>query len=117
MFPGKLSTSRAPLFRASPGSLYRRLPSTGSWARFSLMDTCLDRPWALALQPVRLQDDQARLIVMSVGDTSPGATAGILVGDIFVSLDGVRELPRRIRIDVQNIVEAARIGQAVEAYI
>ena len=51
---------------------------------------------------------------MSVGETSPGAKAGILVGDILISLDGVKVSDTD---DVQTIVEAHQAGQTLEAVV
>jgi S1-C subfamily serine protease len=63
---------------------------------------------------VGLQAVETGLIVMSVGETTPGAKAGILVGDILVSLDGVKVSDTD---DIQSIVESRQIGQAVEAVV
>jgi len=65
----------------------------------------------VGLQPVELPDHQTGLIVLSVEPDGPAAHAGVLIGDIFVSLDGKRIADTD---DVQSVLEAHGIGQAVE---
>jgi len=66
----------------------------------------------VGLQPVELPDHRKGLIVLSVGEDGPAAKAGVLVGDILVSLDGAALAEPE---DVQRVLEARAIGQSVEA--
>lgn len=65
----------------------------------------------VGLQPVVLPDHQKGLIVLSVEQDGPAAAAGLLVGDILVSLGGK---PVEDTDDVQTALEAAA-GQKVDA--
>ncbi len=66
----------------------------------------------VGLQPVELPDHHKGLIVLSLGENGPAAKAGVLVGDILVSLDGTAVADPE---DVQNLVEARAVGQKIEA--
>jgi S1-C subfamily serine protease len=66
----------------------------------------------VGLQPVTLGDHQKSLIVLSVERGGPADKAGILVGDILVSLGGKAVGDTD---DVQSALEAAAVGQAIEA--
>jgi S1-C subfamily serine protease len=66
----------------------------------------------VGLQPVTLEDHQKGLIVLSVERGGPADKAGLLVGDIFVSLGGK---PVSDTGDVQNALESATVGQPIEA--
>jgi S1-C subfamily serine protease len=66
----------------------------------------------VGLQPVELPNHQKGLIVLSVGENGPAAKAGVLLGDILVSLDGSSVSDTD---DIQRILEARAIGQSVEA--
>jgi S1-C subfamily serine protease len=64
------------------------------------------------LQPVELPDHHKGLIVLSLGEDGPAAKAGVLIGDILVSLDGVAVAQPE---DLQTVVESYAIGQTVKA--
>jgi S1-C subfamily serine protease len=66
----------------------------------------------VGLQPVELPDHRKGLIVLSLGDGSPAAKAGVLIGDILVSLDGAAVSDPE---DIQRVLEGHSIGQTVEA--
>jgi len=68
----------------------------------------------VGLQPVELPDHQKALIVLSLAPDGPAATAGVLMGDILVTLDGS---PVADTEDIQNALESHSIGQAVPAGI
>ena len=66
----------------------------------------------VGLQPVELPDHQKGLIILSLGENGPAAKAGVLIGDILVSLDGSAVAEPQ---DVQNLVESRGIGQKIQA--
>ena len=66
----------------------------------------------VGLQPVALPDHQKGLIILSVEEGGPAAAAGVLIGDILVSLHGK---PVADTDDVQTALESAGAGQNVEA--
>lgn len=66
----------------------------------------------VGLQPIELPDHQKGLIILSLGEGGPAAKAGVLIGDILVSLNGVAIAEPE---DVQNLVEQHAVGQSVEA--
>ncbi|HWR53002.1 MAG TPA: trypsin-like peptidase domain-containing protein [Bryobacteraceae bacterium] len=66
----------------------------------------------IGLQPVELPDHRKGLIVLSVGEDGPAARAGVLIGDVLVSLDGTAVSDTE---DIQRILEARAIGQSVTA--
>jgi S1-C subfamily serine protease len=68
----------------------------------------------LGLQPVELPDHQKALIVLSLEPQGPAASAGILLGDILVSLGNT---PVRDTDDLQAVLEAHGVGKAVEAQV
>src|SRR5579871_1427325 len=71
------------------------------------------RPYlGVGLQPVALSDHQKGLIVLSTEAGGPAATAGVLIGDIFISVNGKTVADTD---DVQSALESARAGQSVEA--
>jgi serine protease Do len=66
----------------------------------------------VGLQPVALEDHKRGLIVLSVERGGPADKAGLLVGDIFVSLGGK---PATDTGDVQTALESVAVGQPIEA--
>lgn len=73
----------------------------------------------LGMQPVRLPDairaslglaQESALIVVTVEPDGPAARAGVLLGDVLISLDGH---PLRDLDDVQARLGGSRIGQAI----
>jgi len=66
----------------------------------------------VGLQPVELPDHQKGLIILSLGENGPAAKAGLLMGDIMVSLNGVAVAEPE---DVQNIVESNAVGAKLTA--
>jgi S1-C subfamily serine protease len=66
----------------------------------------------VGLQPVELPDHQRGLIILSVEAQGPAAAAGVLVGDILVSLGGK---PVADTDDVQEALELSGVGQTVDA--
>jgi S1-C subfamily serine protease len=66
----------------------------------------------VGLQPVELPDHHKGLIVLSVEAGGPAAQAGVLVGDIFVSLGGKTVADTD---DVQLALETVGVGQTIEA--
>jgi len=68
----------------------------------------------VGLQPVELPDHHKGLIVLSLEASGPAAKAGVLIGDIFVSLGGrtVAETD-----DLQAALESHAPGQPVEAEV
>jgi S1-C subfamily serine protease len=68
----------------------------------------------VGLQPVALGDHQNGLIILSVEREGPADKAGLLVGDILVSLRGK---PTGDTGDVQTALETTPLGQPIEAGI
>jgi S1-C subfamily serine protease len=66
----------------------------------------------LGLQPVELPDHHRGLIVLSVEPEGPSAKAGVLIGDIVISLGGTAAGDTD---DVQIALEGIAVGQRVEA--
>jgi S1-C subfamily serine protease len=66
----------------------------------------------LGLQPVNVTDHQKGLIVLSVEQNGPADKAGLLVGDIVVSLGDKTVTDTG---DVQTALESVAVGQAMEA--
>ena len=66
----------------------------------------------VGLQPVSLPDHQKGLIVLSTEAGGPAATAGVLIGDILVSVNGKAVTDTD---DVQTALESIRAGQAIGA--
>lgn len=66
----------------------------------------------VGLQPVVVSDHQKGLIVLSAETGGPAANAGVLVGDILVSVNGKAVADTE---DVQSAMEGTRPGESVEA--
>lgn len=66
----------------------------------------------VGLQPVALSDHQKGLIVLSAETGGPAANSGVLIGDIFISVNGK---PVADTDDVQIALESARPGQTIDA--
>ena len=66
----------------------------------------------VGLQPVNVTDHQKGLIVLSVEHGGPADKAGLLVGDILLSLGGKTVTDTG---DVQTALESVAVGQAIEA--
>jgi S1-C subfamily serine protease len=66
----------------------------------------------LGLQPVELPDHHKGLIVLSVEQGGPAARAGLLIGDVLVSLGGCIVADTD---DVQSALEIRSVGETVEA--
>lgn len=66
----------------------------------------------VGLQPVVVSDHQKGLIVLSTETGGPAANAGVLIGDILVSVNGK---PVADTEDVQSAMEGTRPGESVEA--
>ena len=66
----------------------------------------------VGLQPVALPDHQKGLIVLSIDAGGPAAAAGVMVGDILVSIEGKAVADTD---DVQTALESSAPGQTVEA--
>ncbi len=66
----------------------------------------------VGLQPVELPDHQKGLIVLSLEPGGPSARAGVLIGDILVSLGGKAVADTD---DVQTVLEANGVGRSVQA--
>jgi S1-C subfamily serine protease len=66
----------------------------------------------VGLQPVNVTDHQKGLIVLSVEQEGPAGEAGLLVGDIMVSLGGKTVTDTG---DVQTALEKVAVGQPIEA--
>lgn len=64
----------------------------------------------VGLQPVELPDHQKGLIVLSLEPGGPAATAGVLVGDVLVSLAGKAVADTD---DIQAVLESHAVGQSV----
>ncbi len=68
----------------------------------------------VGLQPVELPNHRKGLIVLSVGDNGPAEKAGILIGDVLLSIDGADVSDTD---DLLRIIESRAIGQSVEAVV
>ncbi len=68
----------------------------------------------VGLQPVELPDHHKGLIVLSLSPDGPAAKAGIVIGDILVTLGGT---PVSDTDDIQSVLESHGVGQPVEAGI
>lgn len=64
----------------------------------------------VGLQPVELPDHQKGLIVLSLEPKGPAATAGVLVGDVLVSLGGK---PVADTDHIQALLEGYGVGQSI----
>ena len=68
----------------------------------------------VGLQPVELPDHQKALIVLSLAPEGPAASAGMLLGDILVTLGGAAVADTD---DIQSALEARGVGQKVDVAI
>jgi len=68
----------------------------------------------VGLQPVELPDHQKGLIVLSLEPQGPAAQAGVLIGDVLVSLAGEAVADTD---DIQTALELKGVGQAIEALV
>jgi serine protease Do len=68
----------------------------------------------VGLQPVELPDHHKGLIVLSLAPDGPAAKAGVLIGDILVSLGGSAVDDTD---DIQGVLELHPVGQSVEAAV
>jgi len=68
----------------------------------------------VGLQPVELPDHQMSQIVLSLEAEGPAAKAGVLIGNILVSLGG-RAVPDID--DLQSALESYGVGQSIEAEV
>lgn len=66
----------------------------------------------VGLQPVELPDHHKGLIVLSLEPEGPAAKAGVLIGDILVSLAGTAVDDTD---DIQGVLEGHGVGKSVEA--
>lgn len=66
----------------------------------------------VGLQPVAISDHQKGLIVLSTEAGGPAAAAGVLIGDILISVNGKAVADTD---DVQTALETVKAGQAIEA--
>jgi S1-C subfamily serine protease len=68
----------------------------------------------LGLQPVELPDHRKGLIVVSLETEGPAAKAGVLLGDIFLSLAGQAVADTD---DLRGVLESHGVGATVEAAV
>jgi len=68
----------------------------------------------VGLQPVELPDKTQGLIVLSLEPGGPAAQAGVLIGDILVSLGGTKVGDTD---DIQSVLENHGVGKSVETAI
>ncbi len=66
----------------------------------------------VGLQPVELPDHHKGLIVLSLEPDGPAAKAGVLIGDVMISLGGT---PVDDTDDIQSVLERHAVGQTVAA--
>jgi S1-C subfamily serine protease len=66
----------------------------------------------VGLQPVELPDHQKGLIVLSLEPEGPAAKAGVLIGDVLVSLGGTAVSDTD---DIQSVLEGHAVGQTIDA--
>jgi S1-C subfamily serine protease len=66
----------------------------------------------VGLQPVELPDHHKGLIVLSLEAEGPAATAGVLIGDVIVSLGGTAVDDTD---DIQTVLEKHAVGQTIVA--
>ena len=66
----------------------------------------------VGLQPVELPDHHKGLIVLSLEPDGPAAKAGVLIGDVLVSLGGKEVVDTD---DIQSVLEGQAVGQKIEA--
>ena len=68
----------------------------------------------VGLQPVELPDHQKGLIVLSLEPEGPAAKAGVLIGDILISLGGEAVSDTD---DIQGVLELHGVGRSVPAEV
>ncbi|HEX7127839.1 MAG TPA: S1C family serine protease, partial [Thermodesulfobacteriota bacterium] len=68
----------------------------------------------LGLQPVELPDHRKGLIVVSLESGGPAAKAGVIIGDVLLSIGG---RPAHDTDDLAGVLEANRVGSPVEAEV
>jgi S1-C subfamily serine protease len=68
----------------------------------------------VGLQPVELPDHHKGLIVLSLEAGGPASKAGVLIGDILISLGGTAVDDTD---DIQSVLEGHAVGQAIEAAV
>ena len=66
----------------------------------------------VGLQPVELPDHQKGLIVLSLEPDGPAAKAGVLIGDVVISLGGTAVTDTD---DIQGVLERHAVGQTIKA--
>jgi len=66
----------------------------------------------VGLQPVELPDHHKGLIVLSLEPEGPAAKAGVLIGDVLVSLGGTAVTDTD---DIQSVLEGHAVGQKIDA--
>ncbi len=66
----------------------------------------------VGLQPVELPDHHKGLIVLSLEPDGPAAKAGVLIGDVLVSLGGKDVTDTD---DIQSVLEGHKVGSKIEA--
>jgi S1-C subfamily serine protease len=66
----------------------------------------------VGLQPVELPDHHKGLIVLSLEPDGPAAKAGVLIGDVMVSLGGTEVTDTD---DIQSVLERHAVGQTIAA--
>jgi len=66
----------------------------------------------VGLQPVELPDHHKGLIVLSLEPEGPAAKAGVLIGDVVVSLGGAAVSDTD---DIQSVLERHAVGQTISA--
>ncbi len=64
------------------------------------------------MQPVELPDHHKGLIVLSLEPEGPAAKAGVLIGDVLVSLGGRAVADTD---DIQGALETRAVGEPIEA--
>jgi len=92
---GPLVSPDAAIFGINSGGLSRPLATTIPVSTVERVVTQLlakgyvARGWlGAAMQPVRFSDQQGGLVILSVEPDGPAALAGLMVGDVIITLDG-----------------------------
>lgn len=68
----------------------------------------------IGMQPVELPDHQKGLIILSLEPKGPAASAGVLIGDVLVSLGGKATADTD---DIQAALEGHAVGTVIEAVV
>jgi len=68
----------------------------------------------IGMQPVELPDHQKGLIILSLEPKGPAANAGVLIGDVLVSLGGKATADTD---DIQMALEGHAVGAVIEAVV